>query len=252
MVDDLAAMVFTDPPYNVKIDGHVSGNGSIKHREFAMGAGEMSEQEFINFLETSLGLLAKYSTQEALQYVAMDWRHMGEVLAVGRKLYDSLLNLCVWAKDNGGMGSFYRSQHELIFVFRNGKGRHRNNIQLGQYGRYRTNVWNYPGIRGLSQNQGEEGNLLALHPTVKPVALIADAILDCTTRGEVVLDGFLGSGSTVIAAERVNRTCYGMEIDPLYVDVAIRRWQRYTGEKAILAGTDCFFDDRTKGGIAHG
>jgi DNA modification methylase len=164
------------------------------------------------------------------------------MLAAGGDAYDSLLNLCVWTKDNGGMGSFYRSQHELIFVFKNGKGPHRNNVQLGKFGRYRTNVWSYPGISTMSK-QGDEGNLLALHPTVKPVQMIADAILDASARGEIVLDGFLGSGSTLLAAERVGRICYGIEIDPLYVDVAIRRWQRYTGDQATLQSTGKTYDE---------
>jgi DNA modification methylase len=171
----------------------------------------------------------------------MDWRHMSEILAVGKQAYDKLLNLCVWVKNNGGMGSFYRSQHELVFVFRNGKGRHRNNIQLGQFGRNRANIWEYPGIGTLSR-QSEEGNLLALHPTVKPVALVADAILDCSARGDIVLDSFLGSGTTLIAAERVGRICFGIEIDPLYVDVAIRRWQKHTGDRAMHVSTGKSFD----------
>ena len=131
-------------------------------------------------------------------------RHAAEVLQAGKKAYDRLLNLCVWTKDNGGMGSFYRSQHELIFVFRKGKEPHRNNVQLGQFGRNRTNVWRYPGMNTLSKSGGE-GNLLALHPTVKPVAMIADALLDCSARGDIVLDNFSGVGSTILAAEKVGR-----------------------------------------------
>jgi hypothetical protein len=165
-----AKAVFIDPPYNVKIEGNVCGKGAIHHREFAMATGEMSESEFTAFLRSSFRLLARYSTEGSLHYVYMDWRHMRELLAASCETYDDLLNLCVWAKDNGGMGSLYRSQHELIFVFRSGKGRHQNNVQLGKYGRNRTNVWHYPGVNTLSK-QGEEGNLLALHPTVKPVAL---------------------------------------------------------------------------------
>lgn len=157
---------------------------------------------------------------------------MGELLEAGQQAFAELLNLCIWAKTNGGMGSFYRSRHELIFVFKNGKGKHRNNIQLGQYGRNRTNVWEYPGVNTISPNGGE-GNLLALHPTVKPVAMLADALLDCSARGDVVLDAFLGSGSTLLAAERVGRRCYGIELDPFYVDVAVQRWQKFTGERAI-------------------
>jgi DNA modification methylase len=238
-----AALVFTDPPYNVVIDGNVSGKGTVKHGDFAMAVGEMSAEEFTQFLEDSLGMLARHSTSGAVHFVCMDWRHMGELLAAGARVYDTLLNLCVWAKDNGGQGSFYRSRHELVFVFRKGKWRYRNNIQLGRFGRYRTNVWEYPAVRGLSQRQSDEGNLLALHPTVKPVALIADAILDCSARGDLVLDGFLGSGSTLIAAERVGRVCYGVELDPKYVDVAIRRWQNYTGDAAVHAITGKQFNE---------
>ncbi len=242
MVKRRAAMVFVDPPYNVAVDGHCCGKGAIKHREFVMAAGEMDEAEFITFLVKAMRLLSRYSASSSIHYICMDWRHITELLAAGKQIYDVLLNLCVWVKDNGGMGSFYRSRHELIFVFRNGKSAHRNNVQLGQYGRNRTNVWEFSGINTLSK-QSEEGNLLALHPTVKPVALVADAILDCTERGGIVLDSFLGSGSTLIAAERVGRVCYGMEIDPLYVDTAIRRWQRHTGESAIRAITGERFDD---------
>jgi DNA modification methylase len=237
-----AHMIFVDPPFNVKIDQNVCGKGAIRHREFFMASGEMSEAEFVAFLTTGLRLLARYSIANSVHFIFQDWRHVSELLAAGRQIYETLLNVCVWVKDNGGMGSFYRSQHELVFVFRNGKGPHRNNIQLGQFGRNRTNVWHYPGVSTQSK-QGEEGNLLALHPTVKPVQLIADAMLDCSARGEIILDSFLGSGSTLIAAERVGRVCYGMEIDPLYVDVAIRRWQRLTGDRAVHAVTNKNFDD---------
>ena len=237
-----ASVVFTDPPYNVPIDGHVSGKGAIKHRNFEMASGEMSEFEYINFLNRSLGLMARYSKTASVHFVCMDWRHLGELLTVGNSVYTDFLNLCVWVKNNGGMGSFYRSQHELVLVFRNGKGPHRNNVQLGQYGRNRTNVWEYPGVNSLSK-QAEEGNLLALHPTVKPVALVADALLDCSAKGEIVLDGFLGSGSTLIATERTGRVCYGIELEPVYVDTAIRRWQRHTGDHAIHAVTGKQFDE---------
>jgi DNA modification methylase len=237
-----AHVVFSDPPYNVAIDGNVSESGSIRHRDFAMAAGEMSEPEFVAFLATSLRLLSRHSASDSVHFICMDWRHMGELLAAGRQTYDTLLNVCVWVKDNGGMGSFYRSRHELVFVFKNGKSRHRNNVQLGKYGRNRTSVWEYPGVNTLSR-QGEEGNLLALHPTVKPVALVADALLDCSARGDIVLDPFLGSGTTLIAAERVSRICHGIEIEPRYVDVAIQRWQQHTGDHAIHVATGKSFDD---------
>ncbi|HYL33443.1 MAG TPA: site-specific DNA-methyltransferase [Stellaceae bacterium] len=237
----VADLIFTDPPFNVPIDGHASGNGQIHHREFAMAAGEMTAAQYTEFLIQICKRLAQNSVDGAIHYLCMDWRHMGELLSAGQAAYTELKNVCVWVKDNGGLGSFYRSQHELIFVFKSGTARHRNNIQLGKFGRNRTNVWAYPGANTLSRG-GEEGNLLALHPTVKPVALIADAILDCSARGDIVLDPFLGSGSTLIAAERVGRICYGIEIDPLYIDTAIRRWQRYTGGEAIHAMTGKSFD----------
>jgi len=237
-----ADVVFVDPPYNVAIDGHVSGNGSIRHREFQMACGEMTESEFVSFLTTSMRLLACYSASGSIHFVCMDWRHMGELIAAGRQVYESLLNLCIWVKNTGGMGSLYRSRHELVFVFKNGKGRHQNNVQLGRFGRNRTNIWEYAGINTLSRS-GDEGNLLQLHPTVKPVALVADALLDCSSRGDMVLDAFLGSGSTLMAAERTGRSCRGIEIDPLYIDTAIKRWQRYTGDHAIDTATGKRFDD---------
>ena len=243
-----AHAVFADPPYNVKIDGNVCGKGKIHHREFVMAAGEMSEPEFVDFLCTALSFLQRHSCDGSVHFICMDWRHAAEVLQAGKKAYDRLLNLCVWTKDNGGMGSFYRSQHELIFVFRNGKEPHRNNVQLGQFGRNRTNVWRYPGMNTLTKS-GSEGNLLALHPTVKPVAMIADAILDCSARGDIVLDNFSGVGSTILAAEKVGRVCYAIEIDPLYVDAAVRRWEKHTGEKVVCAATGECFDQAE---VIHG
>jgi DNA modification methylase len=237
----IADLVFTDPPYNVKIDGNVCGKGSIRHREFAMASGEMTEAEFIDFLRRALGLLGRHSQAGSVHFICMDWRHVGELLTAGKQTYDTLLNLCIWAKDNGGMGSLYRSQHELVFVFRNGLESHRNNIQLGKFGRNRTNVWRYPGINTLSRS-GEEGNLLALHPTVKPVAMIADAILDCSAPGNIVLDNFCGVGSTILAAERVGRSCYAIEIDPVYVDTAVKRWEKRTGKQAVRAASGKDFE----------
>jgi DNA modification methylase len=172
----------------------------------------------------------------------MDWRHSGELLAAGRAVYSEHKNTCVWVKSNAGMGSLYRSQHEFVFVFKNGQATHRNNVQLGRFGRYRANVWNYPGANSLGRGT-EEGNLLTLHPTVKPVKLVADAILDCSARGDLILDPFIGSGSTLMAAERVGRCCYGLEIDPLYVDTVIRRWQAQTGDNAFHDATGRRFND---------
>ena len=196
-----------------------------------MAAGEMSSAEFTAFLMRSCRLLARHSADGSLHFICMDWRHMDELQEAGRAAYSELKNVCVWVKSNAGMGSLYRSRHELIFVFKHGSARHRNNVQLGQYGRHRSNVWQYPNASAFGRG-GEEGNLLALHPTVKPVALVADAIMDSSARGEVVLDAFVGSGTTVIAAERTGRRCFGLELDPVYVDTIVRRWQVYTGEHA--------------------
>ena len=235
-------LALIDPPYNVPIHRHVSGNGSTRHREFAMASGEMSRSDFIAFLLSSFKLLARYSVANSIHFIFQDWRHLGELFAAAGEVYGEPLNLCVWAKNNAGLGSFYRSQHELICVFQNGKGKHQNNIQLGRFGRNRSNVWSYPNANSFSR-QGEEGNLAAIHPTVKPIAMIADAILDCSSRGQLVIDSFLGSGTTLMAAERVGRICYGIEIDPLYVDVAIRRWQKLTGDHAVHTLTNQRFDD---------
>jgi DNA modification methylase len=227
-----AAMVFTDPPYNDPIDGYVTGFGKIHHPEFAMASGEMSAREFITFLTTVLTLLARSSADGALHFIFMDWRHSEELLSAARLIYSEFKNLCVWVKENAGQGSLYRSQHELIFVFKRGKKAHRNNIQLGQFGRYRTNVWHYRRANSLSRGT-EEGRLSGLHPTIKPVELVADTILDCTARRDIVLDPFLGSGTTIIAAERTGRKCYGIELDPVYVDTIVRRWQNFTGLSAV-------------------
>ena len=237
-----ATMVFTDPPYNVPIEGHASGLGTIHHRPFPMASGEMNEAEFAAFLGQACRNLAAFSTAGSLHYICIDWRHLDVVVAAGREAYGELKNVCVWVKDNAGMGSLYRSQHELVPVFKQRGGPHRNNVQLGQFGRNRSNVWRYPGTNSFARG-GVEGNLLALHPTVKPVAMVADAILDGSARGDVVLDAFLGSGTTVIAAERTGRRCYALELDPGYVDTAIRRWQSLTGDKARHAATGRSFDD---------
>jgi DNA modification methylase len=221
-----ADMVFTDPPYNVPIDGNVSGLGAVKHADFAMASGELSSPEFESFLKTSLGPAALRSIDGALHFLCMDWRHMREVLAVGEEIYSELKNLCVWNKSNAGMGSLYRSKHELIFVFKVGQRPHTNNVALGRYGRNRTNVWDYVSQNALN---GTSKSKLALHPTVKPVAMIADAIRDCSNRGGIILDPFGGAGTTLIAAERTGRRARLIEIDPRFVDVTIERWQRLTG-----------------------
>ena len=238
-----ADLIFTDPPYNVRIDGHVSGKGKAKHQEFAMASGEMSVSEFTQFLEQVFGLLASHSKSGSIHFICMDWRHLPETLTAGAKTYAELKNLCVWVKDKGGMGSLYRSQHELVLVYKHGKDGHRNNVELGKFGRNRTNVWQYAGANTLSR-QGHEGDLLAMHPTVKPINLVADALLDCSARKDIVLDSFLGSGTTLLAAERTGRICYGLELSPAYVDLAIRRWQDMTGEQAIHALSGQSFAER--------
>jgi DNA modification methylase len=229
-----ADLVFTDPPYNVPIEGHVSGLGKMQHREFAFASGEMSETQFTTFLTESLSAMSAIMRDGAIAFVCMDWRHMSELIAAGRAAFTELKNLVVWNKTNGGMGAFYRSKHELIFVFKAGTAEHTNSFGLGETGRYRTNVWDYAGISSMSSSRDEE---LAMHPTVKPVALIADAIRDCSKRGEIVMDGFGGSGSTLIAAEKTGRVARLIEYDPLYCDTIVRRWELLTGKRATLAST---------------
>jgi DNA modification methylase len=228
-----AAMVFADPPYNVRITAWLN-HGKIKHREFAFASGEMSPSEFADFLERWMRLAAKFSENGSLHFVCMDWRHLGEMHRAGQEVFGTLQNLVVWNKTNAGQGSFYRSQHELIFVYKNGDTPHLNNIELGRHGRNRSNVWTYAGVNTFRKGRLDE---LTIHPTVKPVALVADAIKDCSRRGDIVLDPFMGSGTTMLAAEKVGRRAYGMEIDPLYVDAAIRRWQAFTRRDAVLDAT---------------
>ena len=231
--DKKASMVFTDPPYNVKVDGHIGGLGKIKHKEFQMASGEMSSAEFQNFLQKNFTLLKAFSKNGSLHYICMDWRHIKEIIEAGTAVYDDFKNLCVWNKDNGGMGSLYRSKHELVFVFKHGNRSHHNNVELGSHGRYRTNVWDYPGVNSF----GGDKDKLKMHPTVKPVEMVKDAILDVSARGEIILDAFLGSGTTLIAAEQCGRICYGIELEPLYVDTTIRRWQEISGQSAIHQAT---------------
>jgi DNA modification methylase len=234
MDGEQARVVFTDPPYNVPIDGHVGGLGAVRHREFKMASGEMTSAEFENFLRIVLANMAEVSIDGAVHFVCMDWRHMGEVMSAAKGIYSGLKNLCVWNKNNGGMGSFYRSKHELVFVYKVGAHSHVNTVELGKNGRYRTNVWDYAGVN--TWRAGRDADL-EMHPTVKPTALVIDAIKDCSRRGEIVLDAFSGSGTTIIAAHKCRRKARAIELDPLYVDVAIRRWQTYTGQSATMAIT---------------
>jgi DNA modification methylase len=223
-----AQMVFTDPPYNVSIERVASAHGKVKHADFVMAAGEMSSDEFAEFLARALGQHADYSQPGAIHFVCMDWRHMDELLRAGATVYSELKNLCVWKKTNAGLGSFYRSHHELIFVFQHGQGAAINNVQLGAYGRTRTNVWEYAGQNVVTTERMEA---LAMHPTVKPMRLVADAMLDCSKRGGLILDGFAGSGTTIIAAEQTGRIAGALELDPHYVDIAVLRWEKLTGIK---------------------
>jgi DNA modification methylase len=232
-----AAAVFTDPPYNVPIAGNVSGRGKVKHREFVQASGEMTKPDFTTFLTQALQHAKARTKPGALLYCCMDWRHLAEMQTAGEACDLSLINLCVWSKTNAGMGTLYRSAHEFIFVFKHGNATHLNNVQLGRFGRNRTNVWHYPGA-----NTPGKRDALRHHPTPKPVAMIADALLDCTARGDYVLDPFLGGGSTLLAAERTGRKALGIELDPGYVDTAIARWQKMTRREARLADGKSFFE----------
>lgn len=242
MGDTRAQMVFADPPYNVPIAGHVSGLGKVQHREFAHASGEMSREEFTRFLSKACSMMASHSANGALHYICMDWRHMGELLEAGDAAYSELKNLVVWAKTNGAMGSFYRSQHELVFVFKSGEAPHINNVELGKHGRNRTNVWTYAGVNSF----GEERGNLTLHPTVKPVAMVADAIRDASHRGGIILDSFAGSGTTIVAAQKTGRIARAIELDPLYCDVIIRRMAKTCGVEAKLEATGESFAEVTK------
>jgi DNA modification methylase len=235
----LAEMVFADLPYNVPTEGHICGNGAIQHREFAMAAGEMTPEQFIAFMAEIFALLRKYSKEGSVHMQCMDWRHSFEILSAAREAGYTYLNMACWVKHVGGMGSFLRSQHELVHIFQSGKGPFINNVMLGKYGRNRTNVWNYEGANSFSKARKDD---LALHPTVKPVDLIADAIKDCSDRGGIVLDCCGGSGSTLIACEQTARIARLIEIDEHYCDVIVQRWQRTTGNQAVLELTGETFD----------
>ena len=227
MCGELADAVFTDPPYNVTIKGHVSGKGAVTHREFNEASGEMDVGAFESFLAQTLGNAAECCRPGAVFFACMDWRHIASLIRVGEATIGDMLNLCVWAKTNGGMGSLYRSQHELISVFKRAGGKHRNNVQLGRFGRNRSNLWQYAGVNTFRAGRLEE---LHAHPTAKPVAMVRDAFLDVTARNDVVLDTFAGAGATLMAAQSSGRKARLLEIDPLYVDVMLRRWREETGE----------------------
>ena len=240
MGSETADMAFLDPPYNVPIQGNAAGHGRIKYREFAHASGELTSPQFTQFLKDALGTCARFITDGGIVYVCMDWRHSGELLEAGAVAFDELKNICVWVKSHAGLGSFYRSAHEFVFVYKKGKSPHINTFGLGQNGRSRTNVWGYSGANSSRAGRIDEQ---VKHPTIKPTAMIADAMRDCSRRGSIVLDIFCGSGSTIMAAEQVGRRAYCMEIDPIYADVAIRRWQRATRKDAILKSTGQTFDE---------
>jgi DNA modification methylase len=239
MATYLAKLVITDPPYGCVVDGFVSKKG--QHRNFVQGAGEMSREELEAFFFAFASNLARVLQKGALVYIFIDWRSLDLMLRVCEKVFGSLVQLCCWKKDRAGMGSLYRSQHELVLVFRMPGAKHSNNVMLGRNGRNRSNVWDYPSA--ASSRSGREGDMLKLHPTPKTVEMISDAILDSTEHGDRVIDCFLGSGTTVIAAERTGRICHGMELDPHHVDASIRRWQTATGLAAVDTATSKTFDE---------
>ena len=231
MQGELAQIVIADSPYNCTINKHVCGLGKVKHEEFEMASGEMTDAEFSDFIFKFMQNLVKFSADGSLHYLFIDWVGLNKILTQGSKLYTELKNIAVWDKGVGGMGAFYRSQHEMVPIFKNGKAKHQNHIQLGKYGRYRTNVWEYPGIRATNPGSLE---LLKLHPTVKPVAMLHDILLDASSKNDIVLDCFGGSGSTLLAAERSGRRARIIEISPRYCDVIIWRWEKETGKKAKI------------------
>ena len=229
---ELAGMVFSDPPYGVKIDGHVSGLGATKHREFAMMSGEQTAAELTAFLRAVFRQCARFSRPASIHFQCMDWRHAREILDAADGVYSEFKQLVVWAKASAGMGTFYRSQHELLFVFKSGHGKHVNNFGLGETGRSRSNVWEYAGVNSFGKGRARD---LADHPTVKPSALVADAILDCSNRGDLILDPFSGSGTTLLAAHKTKRRGAAIEIDPIYVDTALRRLVAASGLPVVHA-----------------
>ena len=234
-----ADLVVTDPPYNVRINGHVLSH-TKSHSEFAMASGEMSKREFTNFLSSVFGVFADISREGSLHYHFIDHKHIEEMLDAGASAYDDRLNICVWSKTNAGMGSLYRSQHEFCCLFKKGTEPHTNNVQLGKFGRHRSNIWSYPGMNTFSHDRDE---LLAAHPTVKNTQMIADIILDASHLEEIVFDGFLGSGTTLLAAEQTGRVCYGTEIEPKFVEVSITRFQSISDEPVIHIDTGLTFDE---------
>jgi hypothetical protein len=240
LADDLAQIVFADLPYGCPVQGHISGLGRIKHREFAMASGEMDEESLQQFFRTIFEHLAAHSVDGSIHFSCIDHRSMHAMLVAGRAAYTELKSICTWDKGAGGMGSLYRSANEFVTVWKSGRGRHINNVELGAHGRNRTTVWSYPGFAQFGPGRAE---VLSLHPTVKPIALVYDAILDVSKPGGIVLDPSVGSGTTLLAAHKAKRRGYGLELDPAYVDVAVRRLQSLTGEPARHADTGLTFEE---------
>lgn len=241
MGEDRAALVVTDPPFNISIDGNVTGLGKFRHREFAMATGELSPAEFTAFLQTAMAHAHHWSAPGSVHTWAMDWRHANEITAAGLAVYERYLNMAVWVKDRPGMGSWLRSQHELFFIFGKGGAPINNRVQLGRFGRSRSNVWHYPSAASVARTS-DEGNPLSWHPTVKPLALICDILLDSTAKGEIIADPFAGSGTALMAAEKLGRKARCLELDPAYCDTIIRRWQRWSGAEAIRVADGLQFD----------
>jgi DNA modification methylase len=245
MNGQLAIIISTDAPYNLAV---ASLSVTKRHREFVQASGEMSPEQFTEFLKKVATLLKEHSVDGSIHYFFMDYRHLMEILTACQSVYSNIKQLAVWAKNNGGMGTFYRNQHELVLIYKNGSAPHINNFGLGETGRYRTNVWNYAGVNTFGRHRDEE---LAMHPTCKPVIMISDILRDCSNRNDIVLDPFMGSGTTIMAAEKTGRIAYGMDLDPHYIDVAVRRWQTYTGRDAVHGVTGQTFAE-TEAAAAEG
>ena len=245
MGQDRARIMLSDPPYNVRAR-HIGRIASERHGDFACGAGELDDAGFVDFLGSIFENARQTMIDGALAYIFMDWGHAWHALEAGRTVFDDLKNICVWNKTAGGMGSFYRSQHELVMIFKAGRAAHVNNIRLGRTGRNRSNVWDYPGVNvsAGAVEDASRSDALALHPTIKPVKLLAEAILDTSRPGDIVLDPFLGAGSTLMAAERTGRICRGIELDPRYADATLRRWRAYTGDEPVHAPTGLSYAER--------
>ncbi len=237
-----AEMAFAGPPCQDPIDACLTGFGAVHHTESAMVSDPRNASHFAESLRASLTNLASNSVDGALNFICVDWRHSPELLTAAQSVYTEFKDLCVWVKDKPGQGSLYRGQHQLVFVFKTSKKPHRNGVHRRQCGQYRSNVWNYRGVKSRSHGKGTEG-LSNFHQTIKPVDMVADAILDCTRRGQLVLDPFLGNGTTLLAAEDTGRTCYGMELDPQHVDTSLRRWRKFTGQNILEESTGRSFDD---------